>query len=165
MKKRENRYLLAPWRWEFIRHGVKEPGCVFCRALRLEDEEGLILLRGKDFFLILNKFPYSSGHLMLAPNKHLQSPLEVVNGWEEFIQLQNLALKTLKKVLNPDGFNLGMNLGAVAGAGVADHFHLHIVPRWKGDANFMAVVGETRVVSFELKNIYHLLRQELQTKE
>lgn len=155
------KFLAAPWRWEFISSLVKRKGCVFCDALQLPGEESLICYRGNDFFVILNKYPYSTAHLMIVPYRHLDSPdkispQESVEMWA----LMNRSLAILNEQFHPHGYNLGMNIGRVAGAGVKDHFHLHLVPRWDGDANFMPVIGETRVLSYSIDEIYQILRKE-----
>ncbi len=157
------KYLSAPWRWSFISGWKPETGCVFCRALQEEDEAGLVLRREDPFFVILNKYPYSTGHLMVVPQAHIDSPEkltadELRTMWE----LANRSLAALRGAYQPSGFNVGMNLGAAAGAGVKDHFHLHIVPRWPGDANFMPVIGQTRVASYDLQDVYRTLRAALQ---
>jgi len=154
--------LSAPWRWPFISGGIKMDGCPFCSSPKTPDEESLILLRGRDFFILLNKYPYSSGHLMIVPFRHLSEPgqLPAVQATEMWELLQR-SLGALQSALHPEGFNIGMNLGKAAGAGVKDHFHLHVVPRWSGDANFMPVVGQVRVHSFALPEIWRLLRDEL----
>ncbi len=153
------KFLSAPWRWEFITRIGTTKGCVFCQALTLPEDQSLICHRGKDFFVILNKFPYSTAHLMIVPYLHLDQPDKIapqktVEMWE----LMNRSLAIIREKFNPSGFNLGMNLGKVAGAGVKDHFHLHIVPRWDGDANFMPIIGNTRVLSYNMEDILHILR-------
>ncbi|MCP5108736.1 MAG: HIT domain-containing protein [bacterium] len=153
--------LSAPWRWDFITGIAGEKGCVFCNALKLPPEESLICHRGEKFYIILNKYPYNSGHLMIVPYAHLDSPGKVPAGESmEMWDLMNRSMALLKERFNPTGFNLGMNLGKVAGAGVKDHFHLHIVPRWDGDANFMPVVGKTKVASYDMNTIFEILREE-----
>jgi ATP adenylyltransferase len=157
------KYLSAPWRWSFISGLKQEKGCFFCRALQGDDEAGLILYRGDDFFIILNKYPYSSGHLMIAPRLHLDSPERLDGaGFREMWDLSRKALAALRSAFQPEGFNIGMNIGQAAGAGVKDHFHLHVVPRWPGDANFMPVVSGTRVASYDLAAVYSRLRVLLQ---
>ena len=156
------KFLKAPWRWEFIRKAGQSKKCIFCSALDMGEEESLILHRGRDFFIILNLYPYTSGHLMIVPFRHASSPEEMSpTELVEMFELMNRAIGVLKKRFKPDGFNIGMNIGAAAGAGVKDHFHLHIVPRWAGDANFMAVIGDTKVVSYEPAEIQQILREEL----
>lgn len=154
------RFLAAPWRWHFITRIGKKEGCVFCEALTLPEDQSLICHRGQDFFVILNKYPYSTAHLMIVPYQHLDSPDKVEPAKAvELWQLMNRSLAIIKEQFNPAGFNLGMNLGRVAGAGVKDHFHLHIVPRWDGDANFMPIIGETRVLSYSMEDILQRLRE------
>ena len=155
------KFLAAPWRWDFITAIGKKKGCVFCDALNLPEDQSLICHRGKDFFVILNKYPYSTAHLMIVPYDHIDSPDRIhPDKAVEMWQLQNRAIDIIKKNFNPAGFNLGMNIGKVAGAGVKDHIHLHIVPRWEGDANFMPIIGETRVLSYSIEHILEVLREE-----
>jgi len=155
------KFLAAPWRWEFISGLIKKKGCVFCDALKLPAKESLICHRGKDYFVILNKYPYNTAHLMIVPYEHTAAPENIppqktVEMWE----LMNRCLEILKTQFNPHGFNIGMNVGQVAGAGVKDHVHLHIVPRWGGDANFMPVIGKTRVLSYSIETIFEILLRE-----
>lgn len=155
------KFLSAPWRWDFISKISKKKGCVFCDALKMPDDDALICHRGRDFFVILNKYPYNTGHLMIVPYEHLGSPDQIppetaMEMWE----LSNHAIAILKRSFNPMGFNLGMNLGGVAGAGVKDHIHLHIVPRWNGDANFMPVIGGVKVLSYDMETVYETLKKE-----
>ncbi|TFG79068.1 MAG: HIT domain-containing protein [Chrysiogenales bacterium] len=153
------KYLSAPWRWEFISKFKKNNGCVFCQALTKEDHDSLICYRGNKFFIILNKYPYSTGHLLITPNAHIAAPEEMTAAdLLEMWQLTNRSLTILKASFHPDGFNIGMNIGNAAGAGVKDHFHQHIVPRWQGDANFMAVVGDTRLLSYDLETVFNTIR-------
>ncbi len=136
--------------------GKKKEGCVFC-----DSGNPLICHSGKDFFVILNKYPYTGGHLMIVPHKHVSSPDEITPEQSmEMWSLANRAMAILKKEFNPAGFNLGMNLGKIAGAGIKDHIHLHIVPRWEGDANFMPIIGETKVASYKLDAILEILIKE-----
>jgi ATP adenylyltransferase len=153
--------LWAPWRKEFIL-SKKGKGCIFCKKLKeKKDKKNLILFRGKTSFILLNKYPYNSGHLMVAPYRHV-GKLEKLNK-EELLDLARLAqgcVKILNKTMKPHGFNLGMNLEKISGAGVADHLHVHVVPRWTGDTNFMPVVGETKLISVALKDVYNQLKDE-----
>lgn len=155
--------LWAPWRKEFIL-GKKEKGCIFCKRHKgKKDKENLILFRGKLSFVIMNKYPYNTGHLMVAPYRHV-GKLEKMKQ-EELLDLGSLTQKcvaVLKKTMKPQGFNLGMNLEKVSGAGVADHLHVHIVPRWTGDTNFMPVLGNTKLISLALKDTYEQLKEEFQ---
>jgi ATP adenylyltransferase len=156
------KFLSAPWRWDFICGSKKEDGCVFCLAQRQNDGEAMICWRGEKFFIIMNKYPYSTGHLLIAPYAHLSSPEQMVaNGLQEMWDLTNRSLAVLKENFHPDGFNIGMNIGQAAGAGIKDHFHQHVVPRWQGDANFMATVNNTRVLSFDLEKIFHIIADAL----
>jgi ATP adenylyltransferase len=155
------KFLCAPWRWDFISGKKKEKGCVFCNALKLPEDESLVCFKGKYFFIILNKYPYNTGHLMIVPYEHTDSPNDIspekaMEMWE----LVNTSMEALKKNFNPRGFNLGMNLGQAAGAGIKDHIHLHIVPRWDGDANFMPIIGKTEVLSYDMKTVFEILQKE-----
>jgi ATP adenylyltransferase len=137
-----------------------QPGdCVFCVAQQRDDEEALILYRGRENFVIMNLFPYTTGHLMIAPNAHLAALAEAPkSATDEMMDLAKGCQRILQELYRPHGFNLGINLGKAAGAGIADHFHLHIVPRWTGDTNFMTVVGETRVQPEDLPTTYRKLK-------
>jgi ATP adenylyltransferase len=155
--------LWAPWRIDYIL-SKKPKGCIFCdKLIENNDKENLILFRGKHHFIILNAYPYNNGHMMIVPFKHISS----LKGWtpeerQEMMELADLAVVILKKAMNPDGFNLGINMGQTAGAGIEDHIHLHVVPRWKGDTNFMPVLSDTRVVSEYLEASYNKLMEVLQ---
>jgi ATP adenylyltransferase len=145
----------APWRKEFILSKKKE-NCFFCTAIKdNQDRKNLVLYRGKECFCILNKYPYNSGHLMVAPKMH-KGDLSKLNDSEmlELLTLTRDAKNILTKKLKPEGFNLGINFGKVAGAGVENHIHLHLVPRWKGDTNFMPVIAETKVIPQSLEDLY-----------
>lgn len=153
-------YLWTPWRYQYIKNADKEAHCIFCRALEMsDDEEALILHRGKLNFVILNRFPYTSGHLMIAPFAHggefSALPGETLS---EMMLLAQRAQRAMAETYQPYGFNLGMNLGRAAGAGVTDHVHLHVLPRWPGDASFMTTVGETRIEPEDLTTTYRRLR-------
>ncbi len=150
--------LWAPWRISYITN-AKEDGCIFCNGQREgDDRERLVLHRGKHTIVMLNKYPYNNGHLMVAPRRHVAS-LEDLKP-EEAIDLMAAIQRCcvlLKKVLSPQGFNIGANLGKVAGAGIEDHIHFHIVPRWQGDTNFMPILAETRVIPEHLAETYNRL--------
>ncbi|MDD3678444.1 MAG: HIT domain-containing protein [Dehalococcoidales bacterium] len=152
--------LWAPWRMEYIKKVDKE-GCIFCqKPLENNDSENYILHREKHNFVILNCYPYNPGHLMVVPFKHLSTPEDLTA--EELLEHYELVRKcitTLKKVSTPDGFNVGMNLGRVAGAGIDKHIHTHIVPRWNGDNNFMPVLADIRVVNESLPATYKKLAE------
>ncbi|MBP1708176.1 MAG: family hydrolase [Chloroflexi bacterium] len=150
----------APWRVEYIRT-KNPPGCIFCDKPRENKDAGnYILYRGKLNFIILNSFPYNPGHLMVVPFRHI-GQLEELTADErcEHYEIVTRAVGALRQAVNSENFNIGMNLGRVAGAGIADHIHTHVVPRWNGDNNFMPVIGETRVISDSLENIYSLLKK------
>ncbi len=140
-------YLWAPWRMEYIL-SEKPEGCIFCdKPAQNEDRKNLILYRGASCFVIMNYYPYNNGHLMIVPYRHV-SALEDLTEKErnEMMAVLSHSGKILKKVMQPEGLNIGMNLGKTAGAGIDDHLHFHIVPRWNGDTNFMPVFGHTKVL-------------------
>jgi len=149
-------YIAAPWREPYIRNGAQEKGCVFCRAARTKDDAAVYVLdRGRLAFVLLNKFPYLPGHLMIAPYRHSAAVERASRELTaEMTELLQRSLRVLKKHYHPQGFNTGMNLGRAAGAGVIDHFHLHVVPRWTGDSNFMPVCGRTKIVLEDLETTY-----------
>jgi len=152
------KFLPAPWRWDFITKKVKNEGCVFCDNLKKNDRDALICHKGKDFFIILNKYPYNTAHLMIVPYAHVDTPGKILPQQSvEMWELMTRSMAILDEHFHPHGFNIGMNIGQAAGAGIKDHFHLHIVPRWEGDANFMPVVGETRVLSYDFETIFNTL--------
>jgi ATP adenylyltransferase len=154
--------LWAPWRLEYVQSAAEEPGCVFCRALEGDNEERLVVHRGSRAFVVLNKFPYSSGHLMVAPHRHVGDFGGLDD--DEVVEIQRLAdrgMRALGEVYGPDGFNLGWNLGRVAGAGVVDHVHLHVVPRWSGDTNFMPVLADVKVLPEHLLETRRKLAERL----
>lgn len=141
----------------------KEGFCIFCDCRESDcefDIKKFILHRGESNFVIMNKFPYNNGHLMVVPYDHTDKLSELDN--ETILEMMKLAKKSeeiLRKAMNPDGFNIGINMGTVAGAGIADHIHLHIVPRWNGDTNFMPVLGDVRVIPQALKKTYEHLKE------
>lgn len=154
--------LWAPWRMTYIRGEEKEPGCVFCIPPEEaeEDERRLVLLRGETAFVLMNKYPYTNAHLMIAPYRHTCEPGVLTDGEAlEMHRLLVLSKAVLQETVAPQGFNIGMNLGLVAGAGIADHLHLHIVPRWSGDTNFMPVFSDVRVIPQHLEETYRNLRR------
>lgn len=154
--------LYTPWRMAYIK-GEKKPSdgrCVFCdKRDSTNDAEDLIVARSEHVYVILNRYPYANGHAMVLPYEHVHSQEELpVEALTDLMLTVNKTLGVLRKVYNPPAFNLGVNLGAAAGAGIAAHYHFHIVPRWPGDANFMAVVGDTRVIPDTLENTWSDLR-------
>jgi ATP adenylyltransferase len=159
--------LWSPWRREYIKSSASEkpsPGCIFCIANHdpSEDESRLVVYRGDENFVMLNRYPYTSGHLMIAPYVHIGRLTEASKAaTDEMMDLAKRCERALREVYQPEGFNLGMNLGQVAGAGVADHIHLHILPRWGGDTNFMSTVADTRVLPEDLAMTYENLRGKI----
>lgn len=151
--------LYAPWRHAYVTRAAEPGVCVFCAAPTSEDGRRLIVHEGRGAFVILNLFPYTSGHLMVVPRRHL-STLAALTSEElqEIATLSQTCERVLTEAYRPEGINVGMNLGRPAGAGIADHLHLHLVPRWSGDTNFMTVVGEVRVLPEELSETAARLR-------
>jgi ATP adenylyltransferase len=158
--------LWAPWRMQYIQ-GIdkKEEGCVFCsKPSEKNDRENLILHRGNSSFVVMNLYPYNNGHLMVIPYTHTSDILSIPPSTSsEIWELLCLCKLVLSKAFNPDGFNIGMNLGRSAGAGIDQHVHLHIVPRWNGDTNFIPVLSNTKVISQALHETYDALRSHFQT--
>jgi ATP adenylyltransferase len=157
-------YLWSPWRYAYIASGDRQEGCVFCRiAQESEDRENYLVHRSRLNFVILNLFPYTSGHLMIVPYEHQASLASVKEATTtEMIELAKRAQIALEQEYHPDGFNIGMNLGHSAGAGIADHLHLHVVPRWQGDANFVSIIGETRVLPEDLATTFSKLKKHFE---
>jgi len=154
--KESNRPLWAPWRIDFIR-SEKDNSCFLCLDNNKKNNNGIIF-KGEYCFVIMNKYPYNAGHLLIAPYRHLNDlDLTTQNERIEIMNLCVSAEKTLKKTLNPDAFNIGFNLGASAGAGLKDHIHMHIVPRWNGDTNFMPVLADVRIVPEAIEATAELL--------
>lgn len=161
--------LWSPWRYEYIKSGESgdkpsSPDCVFC-AIQTDpsrDEQNFILYRGAHNFVVLNIYPYVSGHLMIIPYEH-QSDLFAIakETSDELMDLTKRCQQAIGEVYTPNGFNLGMNLGKAAGAGVAGHLHMHIMPRWIGDVNFMTAVGETRTIPEDLRTTYEKLKGKI----
>ncbi|MGQ9491002.1 MAG: HIT family protein [Anaerolineae bacterium] len=156
--------LFTPWRMEYILQ-AKQPGCVFCAMLEAKDDvTSLIVHRGQRSFLVLNRYPYNNGHFMVVPYRHV----DTLDGLEteeiaEMMGLVTLGMRTLRQTLQPEGFNFGANVGKVAGAGVEDHVHLHVVPRWSGDTNYMSVLSGTRVIPQSLEETYSQMKSALDT--
>ncbi len=152
--------LWAPWRLEYIK-GPKPDECIFCsKPAEGDDEAAYIVHRGQRCFVILNAFPYNSGHLMVAPYEHVPSLEQLGDDTLlDLSRLTNRSLEALREVYGPDGFNIGINLGDVAGAGIADHVHQHVVPRWAADTNFMPVIADTRVLPQSLDDSWRALSE------
>ncbi len=158
MEKRRGGRLWTPWRMAFIR-GPKPTGCIFCEKARdRNDRVNYVLVRGTHNFVLLNTYPYTTGHLMIAPYQHrstIEDLAPEVTG--EMMELTKRALRALRTAYRTDSFNVGVNIGTAAGAGIADHVHLHVVPRWAGDSNFMPVVGDVRLIPETLDTTYDRL--------
>jgi ATP adenylyltransferase len=152
----EMNQLWSPWRMNYIMNHDKGDDCVFCEALKKEDnQENLVFYRGREAFLILNRYPYTSGHVMAVPYAHMALLEELPASTRcEIIELAAQAVQVLRVLYKPDGFNLGINMGEAAGAGIANHIHMHVVPRWAGDTNFMSSLAQTRVLPESLSDSY-----------
>lgn len=154
-------YIWSPWRYPYLTAAAKPEGCIFCEMAAADrDEERLIVFRGAHNFVVLNRFPYTSGHLMVVPYRHAPD----LSGLDDEIASELMALtraseRHIRSVYRPDGLNLGMNIGESAGAGIAGHVHMHVLPRWTGDANFMTTVGLTRVLPEELTVTWRRLKE------
>ena len=155
-------HLFTPWRYAYVTHAEKMPECLFCaKARETDDAKALIVYRGEHCFVMLNAFPYTSGHVMIAPYDHIDQLQKLSPaGAQEMMALTQKLEGILRELYSPDGLNLGMNLGKAAGAGVAGHIHMHVLPRWVADANFMSVIGETRVNPEALETTYRRIRDK-----
>jgi ATP adenylyltransferase len=156
-------YLWTPWRYAYVSGMEKTTGCVFCNAVKeLDDAKALIVYRGKNCFVILNAFPYTPGHVMIVPYEHLDELQKLPSdGANEIMALSQRMETVLRTLYHPDGINLGMNIGKAAGAGIAGHIHMHVLPRWLADANFMSVIGETRILPETLDVTWERMRQAM----
>jgi ATP adenylyltransferase len=159
------KHIWTPWRMKYIENNDKEEGCVFCNAQAREDgTSNLIAFRGERNFVILNLYPYTNGHLMVVPFAHIPSLEELDQPTRaELMELTSQSMVVLKNIYRPQGFNVGANIGVVAGAGVPGHVHVHIVPRWGGDTNFMSTLGETRVLPEALEMTYQRISEGFQS--
>ncbi|MDX2141649.1 MAG: HIT domain-containing protein [Chloroflexota bacterium] len=154
-------HLWAPWRMAYIK-GEKAPvdGCVFCNKITADDAGEHIIYRSQFVYVTLNRYPYNNGHLMVVPYEHVASQEALsADALTDLMLTVNRALAALRAAYNPQAFNLGANLGAAAGAGIAEHYHFHVVPRWAGDSNFMTAVGDTRVIPASLDETYRDLKK------
>ena len=153
-------YLWTPWRYQYVSQPGSNPPCIFCEALkRARDAETLVLFRGRLNFILLNRYPYTTGHSMIAPYEHVgELDRATPETLAEMMELAQRLQRAFAAEYKPEGYNLGMNLGKIAGAGVADHLHLHVLPRWAGDTSFMTTVGETRLEPEDLSTTYTKLK-------
>jgi ATP adenylyltransferase len=155
-------YLWTPWRYAYVSGGAKSTACVFCDAPKETDEQARIVYRGTDCYIIINTYPYTSGHVMIVPYAHLDELQKLPSdAASEMMSLTQRMEAVLRELYHPDGINLGMNIGKAAGAGVAGHIHMHILPRWVAEANFVSVIGETRILPEELSVTWQRIRQAL----
>jgi ATP adenylyltransferase len=156
-------YLWTPWRYAFVTTADKLDGCVFCQAPQRLDEQAGIVFRGQHCFIILNAFPYTSGHVMVVPYQHVDQLQNLPpDASQEMMSLCQRTESVLRDLYRPEGVNLGMNIGKAAGAGIAGHIHMHVLPRWLADANFMSVVGETRVLPESLDQTFQRMHDAFQ---
>jgi ATP adenylyltransferase len=156
-------YLWTPWRYAYVSNASKNEGkpdgCIFCELPKLADEEAKIVYRGKHCYIILNSFPYTSGHVMVVPFAHLDELQKLPEAAaQEMMALTQKMESVLRQIYSPDGINLGMNIGRAAGAGVVGHVHMHVLPRWVGDTNFMTAIGESRVLPEGLEETWRKVR-------
>jgi ATP adenylyltransferase len=162
--------LFSPWRSKYIESFSSQNSgneeCIFCSAIQENnDDKRLVVTRGKTCFVVMNLFPYNSGHVMIVPHRHLPDFIDLTE--KEMVEIMQLTKKmiiALRKVSKPDGFNIGTNIGRTAGAGIDQHVHIHVVPRWNGDTNFMPVLADTKMISEDIKKTLHKLRKALSKK-
>jgi ATP adenylyltransferase len=157
-------YLWTPWRYAYITGADKPKGCIFCELPKEEDAKARIVHRGTSCYVVLNTYPYTSGHVMVVPYAHLDELQKLpADAAHEMMDLSRKMESVLRALYKPDGVNLGMNIGAAAGAGVAGHIHMHVLPRWVADANFISVVGETRILPETLETTWERIRKAMHT--
>lgn len=155
-------YLWTPWRYAYISGAHKPVGCIFCELPKEDDKKARIVHRGQNCFVVLNTYPYTPGHVMIVPYAHLDELQKLSpETAHEMIELSQKMENLLRRLYKPDGINLGMNIGAAAGAGIAGHIHMHVLPRWVADANFVSVVGETRVLPETLETTWTKMKEAL----
>jgi ATP adenylyltransferase len=155
------RIIFAPWRYEYVKNSDNTPSCVFCDIeASSDDEASLVVFRARHNFVVLNRYPYVCGHMMVVPYSHVDS-LDALNpnARTEMMALVNTVVSALKELYRPHGFNVGMNIGPAAGAGIAEHIHMHVMPRWGGDTNFITVIGDTRVIPEDLSETYRKMHK------
>lgn len=157
-------YIFSPWRMKYIENHEREPGCIFCKALQAEDgPQNLVLHRTNRSFVILNLFPYTNAHLMVASQAHIANLEDLgAETRAEMMELIAVSVRAIKAEYHAEAFNIGANIGMVAGAGVVDHVHVHVVPRWAGDVNFMSTISMTRVLPEDLERTYQRLSDRWQ---
>ncbi|MEM0350201.1 MAG: HIT domain-containing protein [Archaeoglobaceae archaeon] len=151
--------IFAPWRIRYIL-APKPKECIFCNALKSDEKDALVVYKGSKSFVIMNRNPYNPGHVMVCPNRHVPS-LEDLDEEEmlEIMKLTILSMRAIKNCMNPDGFNVGVNIGKVAGAGIAEHLHIHVVPRWNGDTSFMPILADVQIIPEALEETYEKLKK------
>lgn len=152
--------LWNPWRFQYVSRAGKEKECILCEIPKHRDDEKYVIHRGKLAYVVLNAYPYNTGHVMIAPYRHIGSLEDLAN--EELNEIMELLVETvatIRRAFNPDGFNIGLNIGRAAGAGVADHIHIHVVPRWVGDSNFMVIITGTKPLPQSLNETYVKLKE------
>jgi ATP adenylyltransferase len=157
-------HLFSPWRYQYLKAAPNQAdGCVFCAIAASDDDEGQhVAFRGERNYIVLNRYPYTNGHAMVIPYEHVGNLVDApVETLEEMMRLAQRLEASLRQLYRPEGVNVGMNIGSAAGAGVAGHIHMHILPRWHADANFMSVIGETRVLPEDLDVTWRRLRDAL----
>jgi ATP adenylyltransferase len=155
-------FLWTPWRYAYVTNADRETGCIFCDAPKENDERVRIVHRGAHCYIILNIYPYTSGHVMIVPYAHLDELQKLpADAAQEMMSLSQRMESVLRSLYRPDGINLGMNLGKAAGAGVSGHIHMHVLPRWIADASFVTVIGETRIMPEALEDTWTRLREAL----
>ena len=160
-------HLWTPWRSTYMKAKKDYEHCIFCiAAAGADDRETLVVYRGEFSFVILNRYPYTSGHVMIAPYLHVSRLTQTSDAAsEEMMRMARAAEQAIEGVYRPDGLNLGMNLGEAAGAGIEQHIHMHVLPRWKGDANFMTSVGDTRIIPESLNDTYAKLKEAFSSRQ
>lgn len=158
--------LWAPWRIEYIENAEKNKGCIFCeKPKENDDQKNLLVYRAEKAFVMMNRYPYNNGHLMIIPYRHTPELSELAMDEKmELWRLLERAQRVLHDVMHPQGFNIGMNIGRLAGAGIVDHLHFHIVPRWGGDTNFMPILGHTKIISEALEETWAHLKKAFEKK-
>jgi len=156
----KRKILWAPWRRKYITGEDSSRACIFCsKSSSDNDRDNLIIHRGKTAFALLNLYPYNNGHILIAPYRHTGDPtLITAEEYSEMLSIINRLIIKMRDKMNPEGFNMGMNIGRAAGAGIEDHIHMHLIPRWNGDTNFMPVTGEVKVISESLESVYEKLK-------